>query len=316
MTASALLCALLVLVLVSPGLSQEGRETGSLGKKLTMKSGVYNPWTDRCSDKSAPVRRKMYVRQPAQPGNYPVFLFLIGTLRKHDTFAARNIVNRAAERGYVAAAVDYDTIASVFRPEGVCDSVESKAKCSLSVDDPSAPESALNLICNNRRINGKKARLHADCDKGIILAGFSQGASLAMLGRNVDKRVRAVWAMGFHDQAFPDKEPLACLHGSNGEPPSTRELPSKRLRMIVGENDRVLRRPHRQHLQAVTGRECGPDATQCFSKNGSGWAIVPNSECQSKCRHEYLDTKEFLDPSNWWGVEQNLDWLVSFVEEE
>ncbi len=49
-------------------------------------------------------RSTPYVRQPSQPGEYPVFLLLIGTLRRHDTAAARSIVDRAAERGFVAAA--------------------------------------------------------------------------------------------------------------------------------------------------------------------------------------------------------------------
>ncbi len=293
--------------LAAAGVCDEAAAPAGLSRAFEMKSGVYNPWTRRCSDAAAPVRRKMYLRQPAEPGKYPVFLFLIGTLRKHDTAAARNIVDRAAARGFVAAAVDYDTIAGVFRPKGVCDSVEAKARCSLAVGDTGAPESALGLICGNTRIDGQSAGLYADCDQGILLAGFSQGASLAMLGRNVEERVRAVWGMGFHDQAFPDKKPLGCLHAG------TRALPPDRLRLIVGENDRVLRKPHQQHLQAVTGRICEPGARSCLAEDGSGWAIVPNEECGRKCQHEYLDTRQFLQPSTWWGVDQNLDWLERFV---
>ena len=88
---------------------------------------------------------------------------------------------------------------------------------------------------------------------------------------------------------------------------------SNKVRLIVGEGDRVLRGPHQEHLQAVTGRTCPPGSSSCFSQDGSGWAIVPNSECEGNCKHEYLDTRNFLEPSRWWGVEENLDWLENFV---
>ena len=282
---------------------QRARMPGAIGPKITMKSGVYNPWTDRCSGERGPVRRKMYVRQPAQPGEYPVFLFLIGTLRKYDNQAARKIVDRAAERGFVAAAVDYDTMAAKFKKRDTCDSPQSKAKCTFA-----APESALNLICNNVNIDGRKAGLYTDCDKGIVVVGFSQGGTLAMMSRRYDPRVQAVWVLGFHDQALLDKQPLKCLHKD------TRALPSNRLRVIVGEGDKMLRGPHQRHLQAVTGRTCSPGTRTCFTQGGSGWGIVPNSECGGNCKHEHLDTDAFLDESRWWGLEQNLDWLESFVK--
>jgi dienelactone hydrolase len=294
-----------------------GQGTGTsrvLAEPITMRSGVYNPWTDRCSDPAAPVRRKMYVRQPAAPGGYPVFLFLIGTLRAHDNAAAREIVDRAAKRGYVAAAVDYDTIAFDFHPEGPCDSITAKAACSFAVESASAPESALHLICGNVRIDGRRAGLQADCDRGIVVAGFSQGGSLAMLARDHDERVRAAWVLGFHDQALPDKDPLLCLHGSDGRPPGPRRLPSERLRVVVGENDRMLRRPLQPHLEAVTGRRCEAGAAEpCFAEDGSGWAVVPNEQCARRCSHEYLDDDRFRESARWWGADRSLDWLTGFA---
>lgn len=286
----------------------------SLAEPIILESGVYNPWTDRCSDSAAPVRRGMYIRKPAKPGKYPVFLFLIGTLRTHNSETARGIVDRAAQRGFVAAAVDYDTIATDFHSKGPCDSMEAKSKCSLTVDDSSAPEAALNLICNGLRIDGSNAGLSADCNQGIVVSGFSQGALLAMLARNHDERIQAVWAIGHHNQALPDSEPLQCVHGKNGMPPDTRALAAERLRVLVGEGDWMVRKPHQQHLEAVTGRKCAPGTLgPCFGEDGSGWAIVPNIECGGKCKHEYLDNARFWDPSTWWGVDQNLDWLKQFV---
>lgn len=272
-------------------------------------AGVYNPWTDRCSDPAAPVRRKVHVRQPAGKGPYPAFVFLIGTLRKADSETARWLVERAAARGFVAASVDYDTLATDFHAEGPCDAMEAKAACSLRPDHPEAPEAALRLLCSARDLEGKPLGLKIDCDAGIVLAGFSQGGLLAMLGHDHDPRVRAALVLGHHDQAFPDKQPLHCVHGPEGRPPGSRTLPSSRLRMLVGQSDKVLRGPHPEHLRGVSGRAC-PGALSCLAPDGSGWMLVPDRECGLSCPHEFLDLPAFRDPTRTWDWEEQLDWVV------
>jgi len=279
-----------------------------------MKSGVYNPWTDRCSDADAPVRREIYIRQPAGDGQFPVLLFFIGTLRSPHNPTARSIVDRAAELGFVAASVDYDTIASDFHAVGECDSIRAKARCTLTVDDPASAESALQLICSNRRIDGSDAGLKADCDQGIVVSGFSQGATMAMIARDYEPRIAAMWGVGFHDQGLLDKKPLSCVHGSDGRPPGPRSLPTSRMRLIVGEQDKMMRRPLRPHLEDVTGRVCTPAAGQCFAEDGSGWGLVPNRECTGNCVHEFLDDSHFWESPRWWGADANLAWLTRFVE--
>ena len=306
---------ILMLALVAfPAPGEEGGQSHALAAPISMESGAYNPWTDRCSDSRAPVRRKMYLRQPAGDGPYPVFLYFIGTLRSAEHPTAKTIVDRAARRGFVAAAVDYDTIASVFRPTGVCDSIQAKARCTLSSDEANAPESAMGLICGNRRIDGREAGLKADCDLGIVVSGFSQGAALAMLARDYDVRVQAMWGIGFHDQGLIDKHPLTCMHGEDGHPPGGRALPTSRMRLIIGQEDKLLRRPLKPHLQDTTGRACSTALGPCFAVDGSGWGIVPNGECTQNCIHEYLDDARFWESDRWWGADRNIDWLKRFVQ--
>lgn len=298
----------------SPGVANSATRPLPLAPPIIMKNGAYNPWTRRCSDPKAPVRRGMYIRQPKPPGRYPLFVFLIGTLRRHDSVTAKRLVDLAAARGFVAAAVDYDTIATVFGASHPCQGMEAKAACTLVDGAAEAPESALGLLCSDRRIDGTPAGLKADCDRGIVLAGFSQGAVLAMLGRNYDPRVRAVWAIGHHGQALVDKVPMDCLHEAPTGSPRRRELPASRLRVVVGEGDQMMRRPHRDHLHAVTGRHCPGASGTCLAEDGSGWAIIPNAECGGSCPHEYLDSEAFWDPTRSWGAAANLAWLARFVD--
>ena len=59
---------LTLLTLAGPVGADAGPMQLPLAEPVAMESGVYSPWTDRCLDSRAPVRRKMYVRQPAGPG--------------------------------------------------------------------------------------------------------------------------------------------------------------------------------------------------------------------------------------------------------
>lgn len=285
-----------------------------LAEAITLQSGVYNPWTDRCSSADGPVHRDMYVRRPAGPGPWPVFLYLPGTVRAADNASARAIVDRAAGRGFVAASVDYDSLASVPNG-GPCDSAKAKAHCTFSVDAPDAPEAALSLLCNDTTLDGGPAGLDTDCSLGVLVAGFSQGATIAMRAANVHDDVRAGWFMGFHDQGLRilDPEPFACVHTDQGTPPGDRALPGDASRIIIGEDDAMLTGPHQEHLENTTGRQCADGAEQCFDEDGSGWGIVPNGACGGSCEHEYLDHPGFYEPGTWWGVEANLDWLTEFV---
>jgi hypothetical protein len=117
--------------------------------------------------------------EPSGTGPYPVFIYLVGTNETYNNGAAMAAVNDMASKGYVAATVDYAE--SQF---GACAVLGAKSSC---VFNPNSTLSAVSQLC---------ARTKADCSKGIVVGGFSQGAILALLARNYDARVQAAYGIG------------------------------------------------------------------------------------------------------------------------
>jgi dienelactone hydrolase len=103
---------------------------------------------------------RIYGNEPAAVGKYPVVLYTHGTLGVHNGAEAKAFVDRAAQRGFVAASVSYDSI-FYFSARGL----DLNARCIYGPGN-----SALARVC---------ARPKADCSR-LSVAGFSQGAALAI----------------------------------------------------------------------------------------------------------------------------------------
>ena len=70
-------------------------------------------------------------------------------------------------------------------------------------------------------------RPKADCSKGIVTAGFSQGSHLAAIAGNYDSRIRATFLIGGGTQAANNRDSIAMLYkyvpDSPAQPPSDLE---------------------------------------------------------------------------------------------
>ena len=119
--------------------------------------------------------------EPAS-GKHPVFIYTVGTTEDWDNGQAMAAVAEMAAKGFVAAAVQYDS--ALF---GTCSQILSKAKY---IYNSASSSSAVSKLC---------ARATADCSKGIVAAGFSQGSVIAINSKNYDARVRAAYGMGAHN---------------------------------------------------------------------------------------------------------------------
>ena len=53
-----------------------------------------------------------------------------------------------------------------------------------------------NLQTEDENLKSKIEALQIDCDKGIVVEGFSQGSNLANLAKNYDENVQAVFLKG------------------------------------------------------------------------------------------------------------------------
>ena len=243
--------------------------------------------------------------EPMAAGKYPVFLYMVGTTEAFNNASAIAAVQGMANRGYVAATIQYDS------PEfGNCAQIGGKAQC---IFHPGSPTSAVEVLCS---------RAKADCSKGIVVGGFSQGAVIATLAKNTDSRVQAVWGMGDGVSYGPAANLSACMANGN------RTLQSDRLRAVNGQGDEFTgaTQPTQQtNMQSLTGFTCPTGSFTCLQGNGSGWIIVANGQTESNdADHCYmrdggcLASQNSLDPG-WengdanWQLNANLDWLTGFT---
>lgn len=250
-------------------------------------------------------------QEPAAAGKFPVFVYMVGTTELSDNASATAAVAGMANRGYVAASVAYNT--ATF---GDCGQIGAKAQC---IFNPNSAASAIGKLC---------ARAKADCSKGVVVGGFSQGAVMATLAKNFDNRVRAAWGMGDGDNyivaAGVGSDLSACMDNGN------RTLKSNHLRIVNGQNDDFMERNPdsvRSQVQKVTGFNCGPSAFNCLQDNGSGWYIVQNNQvqdgnaehCYMRASGDCLGSANTLD-AGWqnggdvWELNANLDWLTTFTD--
>ncbi|HEU4726459.1 MAG TPA: hypothetical protein VFT22_01160 [Kofleriaceae bacterium] len=244
-------------------------------------------------------------QEPSTTGTFPVFVYMIGTTETFTNASATAAVAGMASRGYVAATVAYNS--GSFSG---CSTISGKARC---IFNPSSATSAISQLC---------ARAKADCTKGIVVGGFSQGAVMATLAKNFDSRVAAAWGMG-DGVTYSIFNLTSCMADGN------RALPSDRLRAVDGEKDQFIGPTAsnvRSQFLTLTGLSCGSTAFNCLQSNGSGWYIIQNAQvADGSADHCYMrrsgdcnGSQNSLDPG-WqtgtdpWELSANLDWLTGFT---
>jgi hypothetical protein len=243
-------------------------------------------------------------QEPTTTGTFPVFVYMIGTSESFTNASATAAVAAMASRGFVAATVAYNS--GSFSN---CNTISGKARCIFS---PSTQTSAISRLC---------ARTKADCSKGVVVAGFSQGAVMATLAKNFEPRVEAAWGMG-DGVRYSIFNLTSCMASGN------RALPSSRLRVVDGEKDQFIG-PNaanvRSQFLTLTGLGCG-SSFNCLQSNGSGWYIVQNAQvgdgsadhCHMRRTGDCLGSQNSLD-QGWqtgadpWELNANLDWLATFT---
>jgi hypothetical protein len=244
--------------------------------------------------------------QEPDVGTHPVFIWLHGTYTPPTGVEALQFVSAMANRGFVAAAVHYDdfTYSSAV-------AADKKARC---IFDPKQPNSAVAKLC---------ARPRADCSKGIVVAGHSQGGVLGVRAANWDSRVRAGYFLGFNEGTTVESG--ARMRAASAPPYGTRALPDSRIRIADGEAETPPDR--RDELNVQTGKGCAVTATTCLDASGAGWVVPLNAQMvdgtAGHCYHhggggtgtwDCHDAPTFdtgwLYGSAPWSMNASLDWLA------
>jgi hypothetical protein len=242
--------------------------------------------------------------EPADTAKHPVFVYTVGTTETYNDAAAMAAVHSMAAKGFVAATVGYGT--SSF---GDCSVIKSKTSC---IYDPNNSASAIAKLCS---------RASADCSKGIVTGGFSQGSVIAIQAKNYDARVQAAFGMGAHN-LYSTYNLSACMNNGN------HTLTSDRLRISAGDVDIFpggTQATVQKSETAVTGKTCADKSFSCLNSNGSGWIIVKDSQVQDlsadHCFMRYggCSLNENNLDTGWssgtldWQLGANLNWLSGYA---
>jgi hypothetical protein len=243
--------------------------------------------------------------EPNDSARHPVFIYTVGTTESWDNGQAMAAVAEMAAKGFVAAAVQYDS--SLF---GTCSQILAKAKY---IYNSGSTSSAVSRLCSRAR---------SDCSKGVVVAGFSQGSVIAINAKNYDSRVRAAYGMGSHN-LYTTYVMNSCMNAGSYT------LSKNNLRIVNGEADAFpggTASTVRSSSQSVAGKTCSATSYECLNSNGSGWIMVRNSavgdlsadHCYQRASLGCTGSQDLLDNA-WrngsanWGIKANLNWLAGFA---
>jgi len=234
------------------------------------------------------------------PGPYPVFIWTPGTYEVFTDALSLLFVTQMSQRGFLAVSVQYSNTETTQ----TCDQYSPRAQ---GVFDASRSSSAINVVCSLKGAN---------CRKGVVTAGISQGGMLAALARNYAPSVQAAYALSVgntNEAVVPFS--LPCMSKQN------LAIPAARLTVVNGQSDPAF--GTQSNVQGVTGIVCPAGSLQCWhpSGSGAGWYLVQNSQVtDGMANHCYIDIggcNDHFDP-NWstgpsnWSLPANLNWLASF----
>ncbi len=262
----------------------------------------WGPFTQQCTK---PLPLTIYTPKGAPKS--PVFLYLPGTGALPDVEGEGDAAARAfAARGVLSAVVSYASLSGF-----ACGDMQEKAACTFS---DGKPASAVATVC---------ALPGADCGRGVVVGGLSQGAAMAVLSRNYTSRARAAWLMGFGGGRAGD--PFTGCYVA-----ARTAFADHQLRVIDGASDNQ----NIANLNAAIGTTCAATRQDCLRPDGSGFYRPSDAQVEDG----NADHCFFVAPNasggevgcsnfppamdkNWapparapWSLLTNLDWLASKLD--
>jgi len=225
-----------------------------------------------------------------------------------------------AQRGFVTVVVDYDDEIMSYR--GGCDSFHQKSK---KIFDASVTGSVLHQLCYENSF-GHRDHIPVDCELGVAVNGWSQGAHVASLAGNYAPSLVTAglfWGNGNDNWACGLRYPT-CMFCVNTDVSCMNSnyisLPKEKRRNISGDQDRFFgacedrwgannRENVINQLRAVSGYSCASARDNCFRQNlnKAGYYLIPGKG------HNFMDVgpaSDFMNPEIAWGLPSNLDWLA------
>lgn len=235
---------------------------------------------------------------PKGKGPFPVYIGLSGEHCDFDGGANLDMVRHMAERGYLAATVQYDNgqfCADFCADGGKCDYEwqghyytdhrhyfnDTTSKITFGsvtiFEKARGVRNALDVLCDTT---------HAACSKGVAVSGFSQGAWIVSALSLLDSRISALLLFGvglLEDYEVLNHPPWhklvrfnqSCLQDES----MSKHVPRARRRYVDGSRDKLIGH-YRQALSFYSGYHCENNTfpINCLQPDGSGYYIVSLSQ--------------------------------------
>jgi hypothetical protein len=265
--------------------------------------------------------------EPAEPGRYPLAIFLVGTNGRFDSPGiVDHVLPLLASHGFVAASVEYEN-GTLFGIAQECALYRSNASCLVRNENDGVAGnrmSALAMLCG---------RAKADCGKGVVVLGHSQGGLTALQmfqfapappsAGQVMPRLVAAAPMGIGTTIHLFGFPIVPMDGCVAAPNLAVD-PSKLL-VVNGENDEFFngrganQAGGQATLETVTGRRCASPTWDCRGPDGDGYVLVrPAQTSTGQARHAYMQSwagdfaeQNWVSPQNAesWSLASTARWL-------
>jgi len=252
----------------------------------------------------------------------PLYVYVDGTVNAEDLDDRDSTyMIEMAQRGFISVVVDYEDTVLSYR--GGCDNFHQKSE---KIFDASVTGSVLHQLCYENAF-GHREHIPVDCDLGVAVNGWSQGAHVASLAGNYAPELITAglfWGNGNDNWACALSYPtcrfcvntdVSCMNSNYVS------LPKEKRRNISGARDKFFgaceddwgannRENVINQLRAISGYSCAYSRNNCFRQNlnNAGYFVIPEKG------HNFMDVSpgsEFMDPETAWGLPSNLDWLAA-----
>jgi hypothetical protein len=170
--------------------------------------------------------------------NCPLYVFLDGTMQSNSYVRDTIFMKEMAARGYVSVVVDYDD--SMLGALDACPGLQNKSK---KIFDDSMAGSVLHQLCqDDNNAFGHRNDVPVDCNKGVAVNGYSQGAQVSALAGNFSPFITAglFWSSGNRGSVCALKHPACSICASHDYACMNSNqivLSKEKRRYINGEKD-------------------------------------------------------------------------------